>query len=254
MSSRIRQERVALVTGASRGIGAAAALALAQRGFLPVLAVRDPAAASDAVAAIEAEGLGALRVRCDVADDASVRAAVAECLRLAGRLDALVNNAGQIDPIGRLGDTDPAAWSAAVSVNLVGPYRMAHAALPALSHSDAACIVNVSTGAAHAPREGWSAYCSAKAGLAMLTRCLADEYPQVATYGLQPGVVDTEMQVRIRASGINEISRIPRASLAAPQRPAAFIAWLCAHRPADLVGQDLTVNDQALQQRLQESA
>jgi hypothetical protein len=62
------------------------------------------------------------------------------------------------------------------------------------------------------------------------------------------------MQVRIRASGINEISRIPRASLAAPQRPAAFIAWLCAHRPADLVGQALTVNDQALQQRLQESA
>jgi 3-oxoacyl-[acyl-carrier protein] reductase len=67
-------------------------------------------------------------------------------------------------------------------------------------------------------------------------------------------VVDTEMQVRIRASGVNEISRIPRANLAAPERPAAFIAWLCHTRPGDLVGQDLTVNDQALQQRVEESA
>ena len=252
--ARPSQERVALVTGASRGIGAAAALSLAQRGFVPVLAVRDPAAACEAVASIEALGLRALCVRCDVTDDASVREAVAECLRLAGRLDALVNNAGQIDPIGTLGDTDPRIWAAAISVNLVGPYRMAHAALPALARSSAASIVNISTGAAHTPREGWSAYCSAKAGLAMLTRCLAGEYPQVSTYGLQPGVVDTEMQVRIRASGINEISRIPRGNLAPPQRPAEFIAWLCATRPADLVGQDLTVNDKALQQRVQESA
>jgi len=254
MSSPPAQERVALVTGAARGIGAAAALALARRGFLPVLAVRDPAAAADAIRAIEVAGARALCVRCDVSDDVSVRAAVAECLRLVGRLDAVVNNAGQIDPIGRLGGTDPQAWAAALSVNLAGPYRVVLAALPALARSDGACIVNVSTGAAHAPREGWSAYCSAKAGLAMLTRCLALEYPHVATYGLQPGVVDTEMQVRIRASGMNEISRIPRANLAAPERPAAFIAWLCAQRPADLVGQDLTVNDQALQQRLQESA
>jgi NAD(P)-dependent dehydrogenase (short-subunit alcohol dehydrogenase family) len=249
-----QQERVALVTGASRGIGAASALALARRGFLPVLAVRDAASAADALAAIESQGLRAASVRCDVSDDGSVRDAVAECLRLGGRIDALVNNAGQIDPIGKLADTDPQVWAAAVAVNLVGPYRMAHAALPALARSPCACIVNVSTGAAHTPREGWSAYCSAKAGLAMLTRCLASEYPQVATYGFQPGVVDTEMQVRIRASGINEISRIPRANLAAPERPAAFIAWLCHTRPGDLVGQDLTVNDQALQQRVEESA
>jgi NAD(P)-dependent dehydrogenase (short-subunit alcohol dehydrogenase family) len=252
--ARPAQERVALVTGASRGIGAAAALALAQRGFLPVLAVRDPATAADALAAIESHGLRAAAVRCDVSNDASVRDAVAECLRLAGRLDALVNNAGQIDPIGLLADTDPQEWAAAVSVNLVGPYRMVRAALPALARSPQACIVNVSTGAAHAPREGWSAYCSAKAGLAMLTRCLATEYPQVACYGLQPGVVDTGMQVRIRASGINEISRIPRAKLAPAERPAAFIAWLCDARPADLVGQDLTVNDTALQQRLEDPA
>lgn len=252
MASR-EQERVALVTGASRGIGAAAAVALAQRGFLPVLAVRDPASVAGVIANVEALGLRAASVRCDVADDGSVRDAVAECLHLAGRLDALVNNAGQIDPIGKVAVTDPQAWATAVSVNLVGPYRMSHAALPALLRSPHGCIVNLSTGAAHAAREGWSAYCSSKAGLAMFTRCLAGEYPQLASYGLQPGVVDTEMQVRIRASGINEISRIPRGQLASPERPAAFIAWLCDVRPPDLVGQDLTVNDASLARRVEES-
>ena len=88
----------------------------------------------------------------------------------------------------------------------------------------------------------------------MLTRSLALEYPQVRTYGLQPGVVDTEMQVAIRASGINEISRIPRDKLAQPERPAQFIAWLCATQPQDLVGQDLTVNDSALIARMEASA
>jgi len=245
------EKRVALVTGASRGIGAAAALALARRGIQPVLAVRDPAAAQSVLHAIEAQGSRALCVRCDVASPQSVREAVAECIRVAGRLDILVNNAGQIDPIGALADTDEDQWARAIDVNLVGPYRLARAALPALMRSEHACILNVSTGAAHTPREGWSAYCSSKAGLAMLTRSLALEYPQVATYGLQPGVVDTEMQVRIRASGINEISRIPRDRLAQAERPAEFMAWLCDTRPADLAGQDLSVNDSALEQRIQ---
>jgi NAD(P)-dependent dehydrogenase (short-subunit alcohol dehydrogenase family) len=248
----VKQERVALVTGASRGIGAAAALALARRGFLPVLAVRDPASAGDALAAIEAEGLRALSVTCDVGNTASAQAAIADCVRQAGRLDVLVNNAGQIDPIGKLADSDPAAWEMAASVNLVGPARMARAALPHLLRSPAACILNVSTGAAHTPREGWSAYCSTKAGLVMLTRSLALEYPQVACYGLQPGVVDTGMQVRIRASGMNEISRIPRDKLAPVERPAGFIAWLCDARPEDLRGQDLTVADEALERRVKQ--
>ena len=245
--------RVALVTGAARGIGAAAVLALARRGFRPVLAVRNPNAARDTMSQLHALGATAHVVACDVSNTASTQQAVAETLRLAGRLDVLVNNAGQIDPIGPLADTDPDTWARAIDVNLVGCYRMARAAMAALLQSGAGCILNISTGAAHTPREGWSAYCSSKAGLAMLTRSLALEYPQVRTYGLQPGVVDTEMQVAIRASGINEISRIPREKLAQPERPAQFIAWLCATQPQDLVGQDLTVNDSALIARMEAS-
>jgi len=242
--------RVALITGASRGIGAAAAVALARRGWRIVLAVRDPRRTADVVAQVEATGQPVWAVPLDVTDTASVRAAVAATLDRAGRLDALVNNAGRIDPIGLLGDTDVDEWRACHDVNLHGPYRAIHAALPALLQSPAAAIVNLSSGAAHATREGWSAYCSAKAGLAMLTRCVAHEYPEIRSYGFQPGFVDTDMQARIRASGVNDISRMPRTALAPAQHPAEFIAWLCDARPADLAGQDLSINDPVLQTRM----
>ncbi|MDB5947600.1 MAG: hypothetical protein JWQ33_2626 [Ramlibacter sp.] len=244
--------RVAFVTGAARGIGAATALALAQRGITPVLAVRNPEAAAEAAALVRQSGAACLVVACDVAELASVRAAIARVLDSYGRLDVVVNNAGQIEPIGHLADTDPQAWARTVAVNLTGAYHVLHEALPALVAAQGT-VVNLSTGAAHAPREGWSAYCSSKAALAMLTRCVAHEYgPRgVAAYGLQPGLVDTAMQDRIRGSGMNEISRVPREKLAPPSRSAQVVAWLAATRPADLMGQDLTVNDEQLLARVQ---
>jgi len=240
--------RVALVTGAARGIGAATALALANRGIATVLAVRDPASAKPVFEAIGRLGQACRIEACDVADHAAVTAAVKRVLADWGRLDIVINNAGQIDPIGHLGDTDPAQWARAITVNLVGAYHVVHACLPALLASPAAAVLNVSSGAAHAPREGWSAYCSSKAGLYMLARSIGEEYASrgVAAYSLQPGVVDTGMQVRIRASGMNEISRIPRENLAAPEFAAGVIAWLCDERPVHHRGKDLSVRDEAL--------
>ncbi len=240
--------RVAFVTGAARGIGAATALALAKRGIATVLAVRDPASARPVLDAIRRLGPACRIEACDVGDHAAVAAAVQRVLGDWGRLDIVVNNAGQIDPIGHLGDTDPAQWARAIGVNLVGPYNVVHACLPALLASPAAAVLNVSSGAAHAPREGWSAYCTSKAGLYMLARSIGEEYGSrgVAAYSLQPGVVDTGMQVRIRASGMNEISRIPRQNLAAPEFSAGVIAWLCDERPAHLRGKDLSVRDEDL--------
>jgi NAD(P)-dependent dehydrogenase (short-subunit alcohol dehydrogenase family) len=244
--------RVAFVTGAARGIGAAAALALARRGLTPVLAVRQPEAAEGAAAAVRQAGGACLVVACDVADLASVRSAVARTRDTFGRIDAVINNAGQIEPIGHLADTDPAAWAHTVAVNLTGVYHVLRETLPLLLVARGA-VVNLSSGAAHTPREGWSAYCSSKAALAMLTRSVHQEYGErgVAVYGLQPGVVDTAMQERIRGSGMNEISRIPREKLAPPERSAGVLAWLADTRPADLVGQDLSINDEQLLARAQ---
>lgn len=239
--------RVALVTGAARGIGAATAVALARRGIACVLAVRKPEAARETADILGKLGVACRVETCDVADYESVRRCVARTIEAWGRLDIVVNNAGQIDPQGLLANTDPAAWAQAVSVNLVGPYNVIRAALSELLRRHGT-VVNVSTGAAHTPRDGWSAYCSSKAGLHMLGRSVLNEYGKqgLSVYSLQPGLVDTDMQERIRSMGVNEISRIQREKLAPPEVSAGVIAWLAAKAPPELMGTDLSVADSEL--------
>lgn len=251
MTQTPESQRVALITGASRGIGAATALELARCGITPVLAVRSPESATEVARAIEDQGLHASIVRCEVTDPADARRAVERTLAKHGRLDILINNAGVIEPIGRVGMIPPEAFARALQVNLAGPYNMIDAALSALQSSPQGTVINISTAAAHAPREGWAAYCSSKAGLWMLTRVLAHEWGPdgIAVFGFHPGRVDTGMQATIRASGINEVSRAPRSGLLDPARPARLIAWLAQHRPIDLNGQDLMINDAALVER-----
>ena len=243
--------RVALVTGASRGIGAAVVVQLARLGIQPVLAVRRPESAADAAAAVRAAGMEPLIVRCHVEEAREAREAVAATLARFGRLDILINNAGVVDPMGPVGGVDVEEWDRAIRINLTGPYLMVDAALAALKQSPAGIVINVSTGAAHAPRHGWSAYCSSKAGLVMLTRSLALEWGPngIAAFGLQPGMVDTDMQGLIRAAQVNEVSRVPREQLGRPERAAKLIVWLADQRPMDLNGQDLTIRDAALVER-----
>ncbi|WP_207483579.1 SDR family NAD(P)-dependent oxidoreductase [Arenibaculum pallidiluteum] len=242
--------KVVLVTGASRGIGLAASLALAGSGATVVGLGRSVGGAQDLQAGLAAAGRPHLLLPCDVADWESVSAAVDQARDRFGGIDALVNNAGVVDPIGRLGDTDPARWQANIAINLCGAYFVVRAALPALL-ARRGVVVNVSSGAAHRAVEGWSAYCAGKAGLAMLTRSLALEYGAegLRAYGFQPGVVDTEMQVQIRASGINEVSRLRREDLARPEDPARAIVWLCGEEAGDLAGQELTIRDPDFRRR-----
>ena len=131
-------------------------------------------------------------------------------------------------------------------------YNWDFTVLPHFLTQKTGVIVNISSGAAHNPMEGWSAYCSGKAGVYMLTRATALEAGGrgVRVYGFAPGVVDTDMQVTIRASGINEVSRIPRENLASPEDPAKAIAWLCSDAAADLAGQELTIRDESLRKRV----
>lgn len=251
MSSMSSDARVALVTGASRGIGAAIVVELARLGITPVLAVRRPDSAQAAAAAVRALGIDPLVLGCHVENPAEARAAVAATLNRHGRLDILINNAGVVDPMGPVGAVDVNEWDRAIRINLTGPYVMVDAALAALRAGPAGTVINVSTGAAHAPRTGWSAYCASKAGLVMLTRCLALEWgPEgVAAFGLQPGMVDTDMQTAIRAAQVNEVSRVPREQLGKPERAARLIAWLADQRPMDLNGQDLSIRDAELVKR-----
>ena len=244
--------QVIIVTGASRGIGAAAAIELAQNGAKLCLSARSAAACSGVLEQIKNAGGEAFAASCDVSDYTAVDKMVAETLDRYGRLDTLINNAGIVDPIGAIATSDPAAWSRNISVNLVGVYHGTRAVLPHFLAQGSGIIINISSGAAHSPMEGWSAYCSGKAGVYMMTRATALEAGEkgVRVYGFAPGVVDTDMQVTIRASGINPVSQIPRENLAAAADPAKAIAWLCSDAAIDLAGQELTIRDENLRKRI----
>ena len=241
--------KVIIVTGASRGIGAAAAAALAQAGATVVLTARDGKLTQDVARAI---GGSASARGCDVSDYAAFAALVAETRTRFGRLDALINNAGVIEPIASVAESDPAAWARNIEINLVGAFHAIRAVLPDMLAAGGGTIVNVSSGAAIRPLEGWSAYCSAKAGLHMLTRAVALETQGrgIRVFGFQPGTTDTDMQVLIRASGVNPVSQIPRQNLTPVAHPAAAIVYLCTPEADDLNGQEFSLRDEPFSARL----
>jgi 3-oxoacyl-[acyl-carrier protein] reductase len=244
--------KIVIVTGASRGIGAAAAMALAKAGATVVLTARDGALAGDVARSIAAAGGVASARACDVSDYGAVEALIAETKNRFGTLHTLINNAGVIEPIGSIAENDPAAWARNIEINLTGAYNAIRAVLPGMIAGGGGTIVNLSSGAAIRPQEGWSAYCSAKAGLHMLTRAVALETAGqgIRVFGFQPGTTDTDMQVLIRASGINPISQIPRANLTPVAHPAAAIVYLCTPAADDLNCQDFSLRDEAFRARL----
>lgn len=227
--------KTALVTGGNRGIGLATVRALAQAGATVHFTARSAAniaAAQRALGDIPATGHLA---------NMTDRAAMATLLDQG--FDILVNNAAVIAPIGRILDIQAEDWAQSIDINLTSVFHATQRALAQMVAKGAGTIVNISSGAAHRPQEGWSAYCAGKAGLAMLTRSVHLEYggQGIRIFGFAPGVVDTDMQGAIRASGINPVSKLPRESLAPADEPARAIAWLCTPAADALAGQELDV-------------
>ena len=210
--------KTVVITGASKGIGAATARVLAGLGARVVLAARS----GDALTAL-AEETGGIAVPCDVSDFAQVQALIEQ----AGDVDVLVNNAGLIDPIARIADSDPAAWGQVVDVNVKGVYHGLRAVLPGMIARGSGTVINISSGAATSALEGWSHYCATKAAVLSLNRVADKEVHStgVRVMGLSPGTVATDMQREIAASGINPVSQL---------------RW-DAHIPPDWVGQAIAV-------------
>ena len=251
MSSDLKG-KVALVTGASRGLGEGAARALAAAGAAVMLVARDGALADSVAREIAAKGARAEALSCDVADYAAIQKVFAETTARLGRIDILINNAGVIDPIAEVVTSDPAAWAQNISINLIGAYHVLRAVLPEMLANGGGSIVNVSSGAAYRPLEGWSAYCAAKAGLAMLTRSIELETAGkgLRIFGFSPGTIDTDMQVKVRASGMNMISRIPRGDLSPVEHAVRGLMYLCSQASDDLNGQDASMRDEAFRRRI----
>jgi NAD(P)-dependent dehydrogenase (short-subunit alcohol dehydrogenase family) len=251
MSSELNG-KVALVTGASRGLGEGAARALAHAGAKVMLVARDGALAGRVARDIAGSGGKAEAAACDVSDYAAVQKLVAETRSRLGGLDILVNNAGVIEPIAEIATSDPKLWADNITINLIGAYHVIRAVLPEMLARGGGTIVNVSSGAAYRPLEGWSAYCAGKAGLAMLTRAIELETKGrgIRVFGFSPGTIDTEMQVKIRASGMNMISKIPRGDLSPVEHAVRGLVHLCTAEADDLVGQDASMRDEPFRKRI----
>lgn len=242
--------RTAVVTGASRGIGAATAVHLAKCGARVALLARSGGEIGEIADRINAaHGANtALAIPCDVADYGAVAAAVEQTITAFGSLDLIVNNAGLIDPISRIEDSDPEAWGTVIDVNVKGVYNPIRAAVKQMRAQGGGVVVNISSGAATSALEGWSHYCASKAAALSLTATAHKELSDhgIRVVGLSPGTVATHMQVAIKASGINPVSQLDSNVHIPPEWVAKAIAWLAtdAGRPYD--GGDCSLRDPAV--------
>jgi NAD(P)-dependent dehydrogenase (short-subunit alcohol dehydrogenase family) len=231
-----------LITGASRGIGAETARMFAEAGASVMLMARS----GDAINALADEiGDRARAVTGDVASYGDVSAAIDATVAAFGRLDVLINNAGVIEPIAALATSDPAAWGQVIDINLKGVYNGMRAAMPVMQAQGGGTILTISSGAAHHPLDGWSHYCTSKAGAAMLTDCahLEGAAHGLRIMGLSPGTVATQMQREIKASGVNPVSQLDWSDHIPADWPARALLWMCSPASDAYLGQEISLRD-----------
>lgn len=237
--------KVVVITGASRGIGAAAVQVFAQAGAKVAMLARS----GDAVRVTAARlGANAMALPCDVADTGAVAGAIDAVMKHWGRVDVLINNAGAIAPIARIADANAEDWGRAVDINLKGVFYGMRSVIPIMRAQRGGTILTVSSGAAHTPLEGWSAYCASKAGAAMLTRAahLEEAAHGLRIMGLSPGTVATDMQVAIKASGVNPVSQLDPSVHIPADWPARALLWMCSDAADAWLGQEISLRDEGV--------
>ncbi len=225
-------ERVALVTGASRGIGAACAEAMREEGLRVFTAQRRPAEGFETVC-------------CDLSDPTAPESVVADVVSAAGRIDVLINNAGMM----READVETLSlddWQQTLALNLTAPFLLTKYAVPHMRRVGGGAIVNIGSIEGLAANPGHPAYCASKSGLHGLTRAVAVDHGRegIRCNAIAPGWIDTELNEAFidampepeafRA----EIGRIhPAGRTGLPKEVAALAVWLCSDNAAFVTGQ-----------------
>jgi 3-oxoacyl-[acyl-carrier protein] reductase len=239
------QGRVALVTGGSRGIGAAVAQALASAGAALAVCARNGEAAAATAAAIVGQGGQAFGAAADVSRAADAERVVAACVERFGRLDILVNNAGitRDGLVLRMKDED---WSDVLAVNLNGAFYCARSALRAiLKQKQSGRIINVGSVVGSTGNPGQANYVASKAGLVGLTKALSKEVASrgVTVNAVAPGFIETDMTAGLPDAAKDAYrAQIPLGRFGTAAEVAAVVAFLASDAAAYITGQVIHVN------------
>jgi NAD(P)-dependent dehydrogenase (short-subunit alcohol dehydrogenase family) len=232
--------RVAVVTGASRGLGEVIAGVLVDRGYDLVIGARAAgplARAAESLAARASRGSTVVPIAGDVTD-AAVRERVVSAARDLGGLDVLVNNASELGPIGRLMDFDVARFARIFPVNAGAPMALIQLALPLLAERRG-LIVNITSDAAHGAYPGWGPYGASKAALELLTRTLATELGDLGVSAVLVDPGDMRTRMHQEAFPQEDISDRPLPSVTTP-----FWNWLFDQHPETLRGERFAAQQQ----------
>jgi 2-hydroxycyclohexanecarboxyl-CoA dehydrogenase len=236
--------KVAVVTGAGRGIGRAIAEVLAAEGATVVATDVDGASAEETAAALGGDALG---LATDVADRGAVDAVVATVRERHGRIDVLVNNAGW-DKVGPFVDSDPADWDRIIAINLYGVLHTSRAVLPVMIAQGGGRVVNLASDAGRVGSSGEAVYSAAKGGVIAFTKTTARE---TARHGITvncvcPGPTDTALFASVveENPGLRDalVKAIPLRRLAQPADLAHAVAFLASDEAGYITGQTLSVS------------
>ena len=246
------KKKICLITGARTGIGLSIGQTFAKNGYRVIFSGRSVNDCKDTVNQLATDGFEAVESPIDLSNLSSLKQETEMALSIWGTVDILINNGAVIEPITSLEKIELQDFEKAIRVNYLAPSLLISYCWNNLLKNRGK-VINVLSGASINAIEGWTAYCSTKAALHMInqqTHLEGNQYG-ISSIGLSPGMVDTDMQDKIRASGINKVSKVRKEDLINSKKTGLFALWCASPEANQFSGEMISENDPEVKAKYQ---